>query len=78
MNVSTRTVQLDDTGAGSVTVQPAFYCGASDSALTVEDEQGNALGATPLTRGTAKVVAGKVSVSGGTPNTEAVLFFNFD
>jgi hypothetical protein len=76
MPLSTRVVDLDGSGAGTITVPPCFYAGADDAGTVVADYGGN-VGVAPLTSGTMKVVEGQIVVTGA-PNGAAALFFDFD
>ena len=71
---STKVVELDNAGHGSVTVGPALYYGQQGATSVTND--GDDLGTVLLTQATARFVVGEVDVS-GPANTEAALYFAF-
>jgi hypothetical protein len=74
MATTTRVVDLDGAGAGSVHIPPMYFVGASG--VTHVENHGNDLGTALLTQASARFVVGPVNVSGGTPDGEASLFFD--
>ncbi len=71
---STKVVELDGTGHGTVNVPPALYYGQQNA--TGVNNDGDDLGTVLLTSATARFVVGDVHVSGA-PNSEAALYFQF-
>lgn len=76
MSVNARTVTLDNTGHGTLYVEPCFYAGAGAGVTNVV-AHGNEMGTAFPTRGTMPAVDGRVDVS-GTPSTTVFVYFDFD
>ncbi len=74
MSITTRVIELDNAGHGSVDVQPAWYVGASGASTVTND--GDDLGTALLTRATSRLAVGVVNVTGAA-NGEAALYFDF-
>lgn len=76
VGISTKVIELDGSGAGSVRVTPCYFVGALG--CTTVSNDGDNLGTAFLTQGTARFAVGEVDVSGGSPSGEAVLYFDID
>jgi hypothetical protein len=74
MAISTKVVDLDGAGAGSVHIAPGYYVGAAG--VTHVENHGNDLGTALLTKKDIRFVVGDVNVSGGVASGEAALYFD--
>jgi hypothetical protein len=74
MATTTKVIELDGAGAGSVHVSPMYFVGAAG--VTHVDNHGDDLGTAFLTKKDARFVVGDVNVSGGAASGEAALYFD--
>jgi hypothetical protein len=71
-------VKLDGTGTGSYTTQPAFYAGSDlPGSATVVDAKGRTLAPGLHAFADMLPVSGAVTIEGGTPDGECILYFDY-
>lgn len=76
MAISTKVIELDGAGAGSVHIPPCYFTGGHG--FTTATNHGDNLGTALLTKATAQFVHGEIDVYGGTADGEATLFFDIN